>query len=156
MHTQKSWDSLDDDAFVPMTAAQVQILRNEYRSLSPWSIVIVQVIVGLTLAMTASLISQRIVVGVSVGCGALAVVLPGALFARGLTGRFASFSPANAVTSFFVWEFVKIVGTVAVLFGAHRWVNGLNWPAMLVGLVLTLKVYWLALLFNGKRHPVED
>lgn len=91
----------------------------------------------------------------SVACGAFAVVLPAALFARGLTSRFARANPGMAVMSFFVWELVKIVVTIGVLYAAHRLVKDLNWPAMLVGLVLTLKVYWLALAFKRKAKPVR-
>jgi len=43
------------------------------------------------------------------------------------------------------------VVTLGVLLAAHRLVKDLSWPAMLVGLVVTLKVYWLALAF--KRKP---
>jgi ATP synthase protein I len=42
---------------------------------------------------------------------------------------------------------VKIALTVAMLMVAPRWVAGLSWPAMLVGLVLAMKVYWVALAF---------
>jgi ATP synthase protein I len=86
----------------------------------------------------------------SVACGVLAVVVPAALFARGLTGQFAKANPGTAVMSFFVWELVKILVTVGMLLAAHRLVSGLSWPAMLVGLVLTLKVYWLALAYKRK------
>jgi ATP synthase protein I len=56
----------------------------------------------------------------------LAVVLPAALFARGLTGQFARANPGAAVLSFFVWELVKILVTVGVLLTAHRLMDGLS------------------------------
>jgi ATP synthase protein I len=34
---------------------------------------------------------------------------------------------------------------------APQLVPGLDWLAMLIGLVVTLKVYWLALLLRQKR-----
>jgi len=43
-----------------------------------------------------------------------------------------------------------------LLFAAHRLVKDLNWPAMLVGLIVTLKVYWLALAFKRKAKPVQN
>ncbi len=86
----------------------------------------------------------------SVACGVFAVVLPAALFARGITSEFAKANPGAAVVSFFVWELVKIGVTVGVMFVSQRLVEGLSWPAMLVGLVVTLKVYWLALAFKRK------
>jgi ATP synthase protein I len=84
------------------------------------------------------------------------VIIPAALFARGLMSRFSSVSAANAVLSFFVWELVKIGVTVGVLLMSHRWVEGLSWPAMLVGMVVTMKVYWVALGIKRKPTTVQN
>jgi len=144
----------DDEEFVAMTADQAQKFRRENPSLSPWSVVVGQFLVGMTAASLAWLLTQQREIAVSVACGAIAITLPAAVFARGLMGRFASLSIASAVTSFFLWELVKIVMTVTIMLLAYHWVSDLNWPAMLVGLVVTMKVYWLASLFSGKRKPV--
>ena len=144
----------DDEEFVAMTADQAQKFRRENPSLSPWSVVVGQFLVGMTAASLAWLLTQQREIAVSVACGAIAITLPAAVSARGLMGRFASLSIASAVTSFFLWELVKIVMTVTIMLLAYRWVSDLNWPAMLVGLVVTMKVYWLASLFSGKRKPV--
>jgi ATP synthase protein I len=92
-------------------------------------------------------------VGWSAGYGALAVVFPAALFARGLMSRVTLVNPGAriAVFGFFLWEMVKIALTVAMLFAAPRLVTDLSWPAMLVGLVVTMKVYWVALLVRPKK-----
>jgi len=144
----------DDEEFVAMTADQAQKFRRENPSLSPWSVVVGQFLVGMTAASLAWLLTQQREIAVSVACGAIAITLPAAVSARGLMGRFASLSIASAVTSFFLWELVKIVMTVTIMLLAYHWVSDLNWPAMLVGLVVTMKVYWLASLFSGKRKPV--
>jgi len=81
----------------------------------------------------------------------LAVVFPAALFARGLMSRVTLVNPGAAVFGFFLWEMVKIALTVAMLFAAPRLVTDLSWPAMLVGLVVTMKVYWVALLVRPKK-----
>jgi ATP synthase protein I len=156
MPSQADCEDLGDDGFVALSAEQAKKWRQAHPSLSPWWVVAGQLAMGLLVACLAWLLSQRWDVAVSAASGAMAVVLPSALFARGLTGQFARLNPANAVTSFFVWELVKIFVTVAVMLAAHRLVIGLSWPAMLVGLVATMKVYWLALLVKGKRQPVED
>lgn len=122
---------------------------------SPWWVVLGQVGVGSLATLVAWFVFGD-GAAKSVACGALAVVLPAALFARGLTSQFARANPGVAVVSFFVWELVKIVVTIGVLFAAHRLVEDLNWPAMLVGLVVTLKVYWLALAFKRKPKPVQN
>jgi len=44
------------------------------------------------------------------------------------------------------WELVKIVLTVAMLAAAPRLVPGLSWLALLAGMVITMKTYWIALL----------
>jgi ATP synthase protein I len=146
----------EDQGFIPLSAEQAVKFRQEHPALSPWWVVTGQVAMGLLVALLAWVMTLSLNIAVSVACGAIAVILPGALFARGLAGQFAALNVANAVTSFFVWELVKIFVTVAVLWASHRWVVGLSWPAMLVGLVATMKVYWLALLFKGQRQPVED
>ena len=89
--------------------------------------------------------------GWSAAYGALAVVIPAAVFARGLTGRFSSLNAGTAAVGFLLWEMVKIALTVAMLVAAPRLVAALSWPALLVGLVLAMKVYWVALVFAPRR-----
>ena len=74
-------------------------------------------------------------------------MLPAAVFARGLTGRFASLNAGTAAAGFLVWEMVKVALTLAMLVAATRLVVGLSWPALLVGMILAMKVYWVALAF---------
>ena len=52
---------------------------------------------------------------------------------------------------FFVWEAIKIASSVGMLFAAPRLVPDLDWLAMLIGLIVTLKVYWVALLMRPER-----
>jgi ATP synthase protein I len=148
-------DSLDN-VFVPLTAEQALRFRQSYPSISPWRVVGWQLLMGLVLVLLTWVFTQKRELAASACCGSLAVTVPAALFARGLMGRFANLNPANAVTSFFIWELVKIGMTVAVLLAADQWVDRISWPAMLVGLVVTMKVYWLALLFKGKRTLVSN
>lgn len=144
------YDAEEADTYKRLSKHEAQALREAHPAVSPWWVVIGQIGLG---ALSSSVAwwfwGDR--VALSVVCGVLAAVIPAALFARGLTSQFAAANPGAAVVSFFVWEFVKILVTISVLFAAHRLVKDLNWPAMLVGLVLSLKVYWLALAF--KRRP---
>jgi ATP synthase protein I len=103
--------------------------------------------VGLAAALLAWGLTGKQNVGWSVAYGALAVLLPAAVFARGLTGRFASLNAGTAAVGFLAWEMVKIALTIAMLMAASRLVVGLSWPALLVGLILAMKVYWVALAF---------
>jgi ATP synthase protein I len=142
------------DNFQPLTADQALELRKRQPLLSVWRVVLAQVLVGLVLSLGVWLVTGRQSTVFSVAYGALAVVLPAALFARGLTSRVASANAGAAVFGFFLWEMVKMGLTVAMLFAAPRLVNDLSWPAMLVGLVVTMKVYWVALGLRRLFYPV--
>ncbi len=142
------------DAFEPLTAEQVVELRKQQPLLSVWRVVGVQVILGLLVAGFVWFVSGRMAAVYSALYGALTVIAPAALFARGLTSRVASVNVGAAVFGFFLWEMVKIGLTVAMLFAAPRLVSDLSWPAMLAGLVVTMKVYWVALGFRKVFYPV--
>ncbi|MDR3367935.1 ATP synthase subunit I [Rhodoferax sp.] len=144
------FDAEEADTYKRLSRREAQALREAHPAVSPWWVVIGQIGLGLFVALVAWWFWGG-GVALSVVCGVLAAVIPAALFARGLTSQFAAANPGAAVVSFFVWEFVKILVTISVLFAAHRLVKDLSWPAMLVGLVLSLKVYWLVLAF--KRRP---
>jgi ATP synthase protein I len=144
---------VDEDEFTPLTAEQVQALRLAHPPLSVWRVVLAQALVGLVVAGVAGWWSGRASVGVSAGYGALTVVIPAALFARGMTSRLNALHVGAAILGFFVWEMVKIALTVAMLWLANRVIQDLSWPAMLVGLVVTMKVYWVALASRRWFHP---
>jgi ATP synthase protein I len=138
----------------PLSADQARQLREQNPPVSPWWVVGGQAVVGLVAAAAAWLFTGKASVGWSAGYGALAVVLPAAVFARGLTGRFSSLNAGTAAFGFLLWEMVKIALTVAMLIAAPGLVQGLSWPALLVGLVLAMKVYWVALAFAPRKRPL--
>lgn len=153
-----SEDDANDPDFKPLTAEEARQLREKDPSLSPWRVIMGQFVVGLLVAFAAWGLTGSQSVGWSAGYGALAVILPAILFARGLTSRVSSVNPGAAVFGFFLWEMVKIALTVAMLFAAPRLVPGLSWPAMLVGLVVTMKVVWVALVFKSRfraKHTTD-
>lgn len=134
----------------PLSAEQARRVREQNPPVSPWWVVAGQAGVGLVAALLAWALTGRQNVGWSVAYGALAVVIPAAVFARGLAGRFSSLNAGTAAVGFLLWEMVKIALTIAMLLAAPRLVAGLSWPALLVGLVLAMKVYWVALAFAPK------
>ena len=113
--------------------------------LSLWRVVGAQALVGILVAVVTGYFFGHASIGYSALYGAMAVCLPSAVFARGLTSRVSTANPGSAVMGFFVWEMAKVGLTLAMLFAAPRVVTDLSWPAMLAGLVVTMKVYWLAL-----------
>ena len=138
----------------PLSAEQAQALRLKNPSLSPWRVVLAQLIVGTVFALLSWVWTGRASAGWSALYGALAVVIPAVLFARGLMSQFSSISPVAAGFGFFVWEAVKIAVSVAMLFAAPRLVGELDWLVLLIALIVTLKVYWLALLWRPKSRNV--
>jgi ATP synthase protein I len=140
----------EEPPFKPLTADQARRLREQHPPVSPCWVVAGQMVVGLVVALAAWALTGKQNVGWSAGYGALAVVIPAAIFARGLTGRFSSLNAGTAAVGFMLWEMVKIASSIALMAVAPRLVPELSWPALLVGLVLTMKVYWVALAFSPR------
>jgi ATP synthase protein I len=132
--------------FKPLSAEEARRLRDRKPSISPWRVIAIQSTVGFLAALAAWGFTGRQNLAWSAAYGALAVVIPAAVFARGLTGRFASLNPGTAVFGFFLWEMVKLALTMAMLVAAPRLIEALSWPAMLIGLVVTMKATWLAVV----------
>jgi len=137
--------------FKPLSAVEAQQLRERSPQVSPWRVIAGQVIAGILVALVTWGLTGKQNLGWSAGYGALSVVIPAAVFARGLTGRLASLNASTAVMAFFVWEMVKMALTVAMLFAAPRLISDLSWPAMLVGLVVAMQAYWAAVVFAPRR-----
>jgi ATP synthase protein I len=143
-------DGSADRAFEPLTREQAQALREREPPLSPWRIVGVQAVVGVLAALLAALVGEGPAAGWSALYGAAAVVLPGALLARGMSSRLLGESAQGRAVSFVLWQTAKIGLAVSMLAMAPWLVRPLSWPALLVGLVLCLKVYWVALLWRAR------
>ena len=142
------------DDFRPLTAEEVRKLRLQQPLLSIWRVVLAQFLVGLAVSALTWLFTGRVSAAWSAAYGALSVVIPAALFARGITSKTSSINSGAAVFGFLLWEMVKIGLTIAMLFAAIKLVEDLSWPAMLVGLVITMKVYWVVFAWRKVFHPV--
>ncbi|MGE4240879.1 ATP synthase subunit I [Ramlibacter sp.] len=140
----------------PISAEQARRLREQNPPVSPWRVVAGQAVVAVVTALAAWAFTGKQNVGWSAFYGAMAVVIPAAVFARGLTGRFSSLNAGTAAIGFLLWEMVKIGISVAMLMLAPKLVPGLSWPALLVGLILAMKVYWVALAFKPRPRRTEN
>ncbi len=138
----------DEESFQPLTAEQAAKWRQQNPAFSVWRVVFWQVAVGVVLAALVGGWSGRVSLSVSVFYGSAAVFIPAALFARGLTSRLTTVNPLTAAAGLLVWEGVKVVLTVLALLLAPQVVEDLSWPALLAGLVVTMKVYLLALAWR--------
>ena len=158
--TERRGGGWSDDDFLnadrpearPLTKEEAQALRAAEPPLSPWRVVGVQAALGAGVALLLALLSGHEEWGWSLLYGAATVVVPGALMARGMTSRLSSKSPGTSAVSFMLWEMVKIAVSIAMLMLAPKLVQNLAWPALLAGLVLCMKVYWLALLWRGRKN----
>ena len=148
------WDDLEDGAasssFKRLSREEAAVLRAQDPPVSPWRVIAVQAVAGVVAALIGGLITARSEVAWSLLYGAATVVLPGALMARGMTSKLSSMAPGASAVSFMLWEFVKIGVSLAMLVVAGKIVQPLVWPALLVGLVVCIKVYWVALLWRRR------
>ena len=144
-------DEAQDEGFKPLTREEAKKVRALNPPASLWVVLAGQAGVGILVAVLAWVLTGQARMGWSAGYGALAVVIPAALFARGLSRQKSAMHGNAALVGFFIWEMVKIALTVAMLFAAPRLVEGLNWLALLAGFVVTMKVYWVAMWLGPVR-----
>ncbi|WP_291088798.1 ATP synthase subunit I [Hydrogenophaga sp.] len=148
-------DGAQEPEFKPLTREEAQQWRASQPHFSLWRLVVVQLLVGLVAGALAGLFTQSASVAWSVLYGAAAVVVPSALMAYGLTSSalsrlLAGYAQA-AFAGFLLWEGVKILLVVAMLWSAPWIVPELNWMGLLAGLVLVLKVYWFGFWIQTRR-----
>ncbi len=137
-----------EEEFKPLTSEEADKLRRVTPVLSLWRVVLAQLVVGCLVAAVAWMLTGRVAVVWSAGYGALAVVLPAALFARGLARQQSRLQGGAALAGFVVWEMVKVALTVAMLLLAPKLIVDLSWLALVAGFVVTMKVYWAAMWFS--------
>ena len=144
-------DTLQDQEFQPWSAQQAQAWRQSQPAMSVWRVLAMQMLVAVLLSSAVAVWFTSVSLGLSWLYGALTVVVPAALFARGLTSPAASLNAMTAVMSFAAWQGVKWVLAVLFLVLAPRLLPELSWPALLAGLIVTMKVYWLALVWGKPK-----
>ncbi len=130
----------------PLTPEEAAAWRKRQPKMSMWRILAVQTLVGVAVALVAWWVAGR-AAGWSAAYGALAIVLPAALFARGVarnSGRAAN--APGAIARLFAWEFVKLVLCIPLVAAATGFGPNLDLPAVLACKVVTMKTYWLVLL----------
>ncbi|MBC7547401.1 MAG: ATP synthase subunit I [Polaromonas sp.] len=143
--------ALGFDDFKPLTPQEAQQVRRQVKKVSVVRILWVQALAGTLVALAVWGVTGQQSAGFSALYGAFAVLVPAALFARGLRRQQTAADAGSALLGFFVWELVKVGVTVAMLLAAPRLVIELNWLALLAGFVVTMKVYWLAMWLQLKQ-----
>lgn len=138
-----------EEEFKPLTAEQAAALRSSLAVLSPWKVVAAQAVAGLVMVVLVGLLYQRPGAMGSALYGAITVVLPSALLARGMSPS-RVMVPGAMAFGFMLWELVKLGVSVAMLAAASLAVPDLSWPVLLVTMVVCMKMNWLALLWRGR------
>jgi ATP synthase protein I len=144
-------DGLEEENFKQLSAEEVKALQKFSPKVSPWMVIGWQALVGLLVVLVVWGVTSSGPAAWSAAYGALSVVLPAVVFARGLARQQKVPNAGSALGGFFVWEMVKVVLTVAMLFAAPKLVVGLNWLVLLAGFVVTMKVYWVAMWLHSRR-----
>lgn len=142
-------DEADDAHFKSLTREEAQALREQMPQVTPIHVVAAQAGVGLVLVLVGWLVWGWGSVVWSLLYGVAAAVAPSALLARG-TSRLTGAGVMVLAFRFLVWEFVKIAAAILMLGFASAVVPNLSWPALLIGMVVCIKVHWLALLWRGR------
>jgi ATP synthase protein I len=133
-----------------LTPEQARALRARSGSLSPWTVVMVQVGAGLLVAALVGLVVGAQASVWSALYGAATVVIPSALLARGIT-RARGLEARAAALNFMLWELMKM-GLSVVMLVASVWVlPQVSWGALLVAMLVCMKMNWLALLWRGRK-----
>lgn len=140
----------EDSPVKPLTREEAQALVARLSAISPWRVLMAQAGVGVVVTLLSGMVTRSASGAVSALYGAAAVVVPGALLAWGLTSRPGA-APAALPLRFMFWEFVKLALACAMLVLAVRVVHDLNWPALLVAMVVCMKTSWLAPFW--RRRP---
>lgn len=143
-------DTPDAEPWQPLSAAEAQALRARQPMLAPSWVVVAQLLAGTVTAMLAWGVSGRVSVMWSALYGAAAVILPAAVMVRALARPVPPSAPGLGAVRLLVWEAIKLMLAVVMLALAPHIVVPLSWPGLLIGMVVCLKVYWLALLWRGR------
>jgi ATP synthase protein I len=141
------FDDLDSHPEIrTLSKEEAAAVKASNPSLNPWRVVGWQLVAVVVSGFLALVFTQKWSIVWSTVWGSLSVAIPAAVFARGMMSKATLLNAGTATGGFFLWELVKIALTLAMLYASRRVIEDLSWPAMLVGLVVTMKVYWLALL----------
>ena len=139
------------EEFKPLTAEEARQWRERNPGVSPWRVIGLQGVTALVVAVVAWVLFGR-TVAISASYGAMAVIFPAMVLARGLRRQALLRDSGAAFLSFVVWEVVKVVLTVALLLAAPKLVPALNWLALVAGFVVVMKVYWVAAWLQSRRQ----
>ena len=158
--TSDAWeDGAVDPEFKPLTHEEALQWRARQPQMSAWRVVGWQWSLMFGVSLLAALVTRQASVAWSVFYGGLCIALPSALMAYGVTSspltrmvvRWFPGAARLSLAGVFLWEGIKVLLALAMMWSAPRWVPNLSWLGLVVGLVVVLKAYWLGFLFQRRR-----
>ena len=151
------WDEPEEEVFRVYSKEEIDALQKQnaskYRALSPWKIILAQVLVTLVSMVIWSIFGEPVGVSLytqSAFLGGLISVLPSALFLTRLeiAKKSQRLNPGSFLAALVSGEFLKIAVTLMMFVGIAYLVPGVLWVPLLVTYLLALKCVWLAWLWR--------
>lgn len=146
-------DGVPVEDFKPLTAEQARELRERLPQVRPVDVLLIQLVVGVLSTIGFGLFSHRWDYTFSALYGALSVVVPQGLLVINIS-RTQGLIPGVVAARFLMWELIKIFVSALLLGLASFLVPNIQWPVLLVVMVLCMKVHWFAPLI--RRKPLNS
>ena len=147
------WDEPEEEVYRVYSKEEIAALQqsdaSKYRALSPWKIVLAQMLITALSMVFWSIFGEPVGVSLytqSAFLGGLISVLPTVLFLTRLelAKKSQKLNPGRFLAALVSGEFIKIALTLIMFIGIAYWVPGVLWVPLLVTYLLALKCVWLA------------
>lgn len=138
-----------EEVFRRWSPADAVELRKTHPVISPWQVVRWMLATSVGIGMIGLAVFDA-PTALSAAYGSLAVALPAAVLARGMTSPLSRINAVAGALAFMLWEMAKIGLSIGMLVLAPRLIADLDWLALLLGLILTMKVYFVAAIIKPK------
>ena len=151
------WDEPEEEAIRVYSKDEIvalqQINATKYRILSPWKVLLAQVLITVISMVFWSFFGEPVGVSLytqSAFLGGLISVLPATLFLirLELAKKSQKLNPGRFLAALVSGEFIKIVLTLMMFIGVAYYIPGVLWVPLLVTYLLALKCVWLAWLWR--------
>jgi ATP synthase protein I len=152
-----AWDEPDEEVYRVYSKEEIVALQQssaqKYRTLSPWKIILAQMLITVVSMVFWSIFGEPVGVSLytqSAFLGGLISVLPTTLFLTRLelAKKSQRLNPGRFLAALVSGEFLKIVTTLMLFIGIAYYVPGVLWVPLLVTYLLALKCVWLAWLWR--------
>jgi ATP synthase protein I len=142
-------EEIKEEVYRRYSPQEAEQLRKTNPPVSPWRVVLWMLMAAVVIGLVSLALFDQIT-ALSAAYGSLVVSLPAAVLARGMTSPLSRINAVSGAFAFMLWEMVKIGLSVGMLMLAPSLIASLNWPALLIGLILTMKVYFVAAIYKPK------